>query len=311
VDPGCPGSANPDPAILHCDDFDDGVPISEKWNAYNDAGGNYVPVAGVGVNGSTAMRMAFNPGQTGGGAFSIGLGQLPGFYLPGGGGENWQHVVSPATKFREVYWREYVRLGAGWSGITFKQSRVRVLAPPEPDDPSPHRAAFQGHFWPDTNTANSFSDGVLFFNNTNGVDENGNVIDRGNNTNTSVWLPRTAGQTVIFKNYPAGSDWLCVEAHIRLNDPGMANGIEEFWINDQLEARRTDQNHVGTYTDYGLNQVVFDNYWNGGPPQQNVIYRDNMVVSTQPIGCLSGDGTGGVPDDDPVGKPGTPYVVEP
>jgi hypothetical protein len=285
------------------------VPISEKWNAYNDADGNYVPVAGVGVNGSTAMRMVFNPGQVGGGTFSIGLGQLPGFYLPGGGGENWQHVVSPATKFREVYWREYVRLGAGWSGTTFKHSRVRVLAPPEPDDPSPHRSAFQGHFWPDTNTANSFSDGVLFFNNTNGVDEDGNVIDRGNNTNTSVWLPRTAGQTVIFKNYPAGSDWLCVEAHIRLNDPGQANGIEEFWINDQLEARRTDQNHVGTYTDYGLNQVAFDNYWNGGPPQQNVIYRDNMVVSTQPIGCLSGDGTDVVPDDDSVGKPGTPYYV--
>jgi hypothetical protein len=149
----------------------------------------------------------------------------------------------------------------------------------------------------------------LFFNNTNGVDENGNVIDRGNATNTSVWLPRTAGQTVVFKDYPHGSDWLCIEAHIKLNDPGQSNGIEEFWINNQLEARRTNQNHVGIYTDYGLNQVVFDNYWNGGPDQQNTIYRDNFVISTQRIGCLGDTGSEVPADDGAVGKPGTPYVV--
>lgn len=307
VEVGCPGSASPDPAVLHCDAFDDGIPISAKWNAYNDADGNYLPVGGVGVDGSTAMRAIFQPGQVTGGFFSIGLGQLPAYYP--GAGENWQHVVSPESKFRDIYWREYVRLGAGWSGIPFKHSRVRVLVPPGPDDLSPHPTAFQGHFWPDTNTKNAFSDGILFFNNTRGVDANGELTDLGNNTNTSVWLPRTAGQTVIFKDYPQGSDWLCIEAHIKLNDPGLSNGIEEYWIDDQLEARRTDQNQVGTYTDFGLNQVVFDNYWNGGSPQQNTIYRDNMVVSTRRIGCTIDTEAPPGPADLELGRPGTPYIV--
>jgi hypothetical protein len=283
IEPGCPGSSNPDPAILHCDDFDGGLPVSQTWNAYNSAGDSFVPAAGVGVGDSSAMRTRFEAGQVSSGAFSIGLGRLPDYYL--GAGENWKHVVSPETRFREIYWREYVRFEAGWRGIAFKHSRVRVLDDPEPDDPGPHRSAFQGHFWPDTNPRNAFSDGVLFFNNTSGVDENGNVTDRGNNTETSVWLPRTPGRTIIFKDRPEGSEWLCIEAHIRLNDPGQANGIEEFWLDGELEARRTDQNHVGTYTRYGLNQLAFDNYWNGGSPQRNILYRDNMVVSTKRIGC--------------------------
>jgi hypothetical protein len=114
---------------------------------------------------------------------------------------------------------------------------------------------------------------------------------------------------VIFQDYPQESDWFCIEAHLKLNDPGLANGIEEFWINDQLEARRTDQNHVGIYTEYGLNQVAFDHYWNGGSPQYNELYRDNIVSSTERIGCpRDSDLTGGSAAGS-LGKPGTSYVI--
>jgi hypothetical protein len=34
--------------------------------------------------------------------------------------------------------------------------------------------------------------------------------------------------------------WYCVEAHVRLNDPGSANGVQEFWINGNLEASSSD-----------------------------------------------------------------------
>jgi hypothetical protein len=71
-----------------------------------------------------------------------------------------------------------------------------------------------------------------------------------------------------------------------LNEPGLPNGVEEFWIDNQLDARRTDQNHISIFTQYGINQMVFDSFWNGGSPQDNVLYRDNFVVSTQRIGCL-------------------------
>ena len=119
------------------------------------------------------------------------------------------------------------------------------------------------------------------------IDEEGNITDIGNNTDTSVWLPRTHSSTVIFKAHPEQGEWICVEGHIKLNDPGTSNGVEEIWIDGRLEGQRADQNHVGTYTEYGLNQVVFDNYWNRGAPGENVLYRDNIVVSTERIGCLA------------------------
>ena len=306
---GCPNSSNPDPAVLYCDDFDDGIPISEKWNTYNSGGTSYVPLPGIGVAGSAAMRASWTQGQVSAGSFSIGLGQLPTFYLGDPGGENWQHVVSPTSKFREIYFRQYLRIGIGWSGIARKYSRIRVLSDPQPGD-TPHPTAFQGHFWQQINTNNGGTIGAMYWNNSNGVDENGTVIDTGNNSNTSVWIAQTRGSTAVFQDYPAGSDWLCIEAHIKLNDPGVANGIEEFWIDGQLEARRTNQNHVGIYTAYGLNQVAFDNYWNGGSPQYNELYRDNIVISTERIGCLPDSVVHGEGGDGPVGKPGTPYVID-
>ncbi len=90
-----------------------------------------------------------------------------------------------------------------------------------------------------------------------------------------------------------------------MNDPGIANGIEEFWLDGKLEARRADQNHIGSYTDYGLNQLVFDNYWNRGSPQLNELYRDNMVVSTQRIGCLDE----APPDPPPASRPAAPVLL--
>jgi hypothetical protein len=43
---------------------------------------------------------------------------------------------------------------------------------------------------------------------------------------------------------------------------------------------------VGTYTDYAINAVFFENYWNDGSIKEQERYFDNIVVSTKPIGCL-------------------------
>lgn len=276
---GCPGTSVPNPAVLFCDAFDDGVPVADKWAEYHTGGGNFSPVAGEGVDGSTAMRVQYNAGEVELGWLSIGIGDLPAAY-------SWFSTRVGQGNVRELYWREYIRLDDGWDGIPFKQSRIRVLAEPNSsEDIGPWRSAFQAHFWP-LHFSGPQDDGVLMFDNTRGVDGAGNVIDRGNNSGTSVWLPRTVGSTLIYGDKPNGSDWMCIEAHIKLNDPGQSNGIEEFWLDGELQARRTDQNQIGTYTDFGINHIAFDNYWNGGSPQDNTLYRDNIVISTERIGCL-------------------------
>lgn len=271
---GCPGTSVPNPAVLFCDSFESGAP-SSLWSDYGDGSGAFLAVPDVGIGDSPAMRVAYAPGQVAAGWLSVGLGEIPSDYA-------WFDRGIGEGKIREIYWREYIRLGAGWDGVPWKHSRVRVLDDPEPDDLGPWRSAFQGHLWPEHDD----SPGVLMFDNTRGVNASGEVVDRGNNTNTSTWLPRTVGASTIYGTRPNGTDWMCIEAHIRLNDPGEANGVEEFWLDGVLQARRTNQNHIGTYERYGINQVSFDNYWNGGSPQANTLYRDNIVVSTDRIGCL-------------------------
>jgi hypothetical protein len=99
------------------------------------------------------------------------------------------------------------------------------------------------------------------------------------------WLGSQAGVTPIFDS--AHDDtWFCIEHHIKLNDPGESNGIQEFWIDGQLEASRTGLNFVDTWTDYAINAVYLENYWNSGSSQLQERYFDNFVVSTQPIGCI-------------------------
>ena len=83
------------------------------------------------------------------------------------------------------------------------------------------------------------------------------------------WLGKTQGNTPIFNSDHAG-EWICIEVHVKLNDPGQANGVHEIWVNGQLEASRSDLNFVGSYTDYGINYLAFENYWNGGSGKRTV-----------------------------------------
>ena len=80
--------------------------------------------------------------------------------------------------------------------------------------------------------------------------------------------------------------WFCIEAHVQLNDPGQANGVQEFWIDGGLEARKEGLNFVRGYTDYAINAVFLENHWNAGSIKLQQRSFDNFVVSTQPIGCL-------------------------
>jgi len=99
-----------------------------------------------------------------------------------------------------------------------------------------------------------------------------------------TWLGRKVGVTPLFDASHVGR-WYCVEAHAMLNDPGVANGVVELWVNGNLEARETALNFLCTFSDYGINAVFFENYWNNGAPATQERYFDNIVVSSRRIGC--------------------------
>ena len=117
------------------------------------------------------------------------------------------------------------------------------------------------------------------------VDSSNNVICSGyNDFSHMTWLGTRTGPTTIFDTAHSGT-WYCIEAHARLNDPGQSNGVQEFWIDGSVEASRQGLNFVNSYNAYGINAIFFENYWGSGSPRQQERYFDNIVVSTQRIGC--------------------------
>jgi hypothetical protein len=251
---------------IWCDDFE--ADRLDEYFEYGDAGGGFVRAAGVGVEGSTGMRVRFAAGQVGAGSLHLAMGKTPDPYF--------RPVDDGTAVYREIYWRMYVKHEAGWvGGGGDKLSRATVFVSGN------WAQAMIAHVW----SGSPPNEAYLVIDPASGTDEQGNVqTTRYNDFANLRWLGLARSRTPIFDSQHVGR-WYCVEAHVRLNDPGSANGVFELWIDGQLEAQRSDLNWIGAYTEYGINAVFFENYWNAGSPVEQERYFDNIVVSTAPIGC--------------------------
>lgn len=256
------------PEWIFCDDFESQEPLvgSGRYFEYVDDEGEFIPLAGAGLNGSRGMQVVWQPGEVSAGNLKLGFGRNPSGYMNQG--------IRAGEDFREIYYRMYLKMQSGWQGDPAKLSRATVIAA---DDWS---QAMIAHLW------GGFDDRLLV-DPVRCVDPSNQVKCQGyNDFDNMDWLGYQNGITPIFSS---GYDdtWYCIEAHVRLNDPGQANGVQEFWIDEGLEARRDGLDFVRAYTDYGINAIFFENWWNAGSAQQQERYFDNIVVSTQRVGCLS------------------------
>ena len=95
--------------------------------------------------------------------------------------------------------------------------------------------------------------------------------------------------------------WYCVEYEVQLNTPGQSNGAVRVWVDDALQAQRTNFNIRGNVTAL-LNRVMIGGWYSNSAAGQNscpnpqsasVRYIDDVVIATERIGC----GTGGSPPD--------------
>jgi hypothetical protein len=251
---------------IFCDDFETDKPLIGKgrYFEYGNDNGDFVVVDGVGVDQSRAMRTIFQPGEVGAGGLKLGFGRVPSGYFDKG--------IRRTEDFRDIYYRVYLKNQAGWEGSPAKLSRATVFA---------------GSDWSQAMIAHLWSSGDrLLVDPASGVDESGQVVTtKYNDFDRLRWLGYQRGITPIFDK-DHDDTWFCIEAHVRLNDPGQANGIQEFWINGQLEARREGLDFVGSYTDFGINAIFLENYWNKGSVKTQERFFDNFVVSTERIGCL-------------------------
>ncbi len=257
--------ATPHPGWIWCDDFD-----QDRMASYFEvdrARGSFGRVSGVGNNGSWGMRARFAAGQVSAGSLKLAFGRTPGPYF--------RAVDGGVADYRELYWRLYLRNAPGWTGGGGnKLSRMTVFAT------SGWSQAMIAPVWSGGPGSRS-----LMLDPVSGTDPEGRVrTTKYNDLPNLRWLGQRVSRTPIFDPAHVGQ-WRCIEAHVRLNDAGRANGVFELWIDGRPEASRAGLNWLGTYSAYGLNALFLENYWNAGSPVAQERYFDNLVVSTEPIGC--------------------------
>lgn len=259
--------ATPGTGWIFCDDFE--VDRAADYFEINNAGGLFVRQASVGLNNSYGLRARFNQGTVVAGSRGIAFGVTPDAYL--------NPVDAGTTKYREIYWRHWIRLQPGWTGGGGdKMTRASSFVTAN------WAQAMVGHVWSGSNA--SFHDYPVI-DPASGTNASGTVqTTTYNDFNNFRWLGLVQGTLPMYSSANAGT-WFCVEAHIKLNDAGQSNGVMEMWINGQLQASKTGMNWVGNYSAYGINILLVENYWNNGSPVQQERYWDNLVISTQRINC--------------------------
>ena len=254
---------------IWCDDFE-----KDRLRSYFEYGStdkDFVRLPGIGYGGSTGMRARFSrAGQVEVGYLHLALGKTPSAYF--------RPVDDGTRRYREIYWRHLIKFEVGWIGAGGnKMSRAQVLVNRN------WAQAMTGPVW-----SGIMSEGEpyrLGIAPSSGTDAAGTV--RTTEYNDFAHYRRLGvawSRTPIFDQLHVGK-WYCIEAHARLNDPGRSNGLFELWINGGVEARIDGLNWQGAYTEYGINTVFLENYWNDGAPQPQERYFDNFIVSTQRIGC--------------------------
>ena len=250
---------------IWCDDFE-----RDRSSDYFEGSTNRVP--GSGVVGSTGAAFQFEAGSQSGGGFKIAFGRTPDSYF--------SPVDDGSMDYREIYWRMFLFLPEDWVGFGGgKLSRATVFANAD------WAQAMIAHVWSGGNSGPNAP--LLLLDPASGTDELGNLRSTGYNDFDNLrWLGQRYSNFQIFAPENRGK-WHCIEARAKLNDPGMTNGIFQLFINDNLENGSTDLNWLGSFDDFGINTVLFENYWNSGSPVTQTRYFDNLVISTQRIGCGS------------------------
>ncbi len=264
--------ASPRAGWIWCDDFEQDR--MSRYFEYHDAGGRFVRKGGSGLKGSTGMRTRWNRGDREAGFLHLAFGKTP--------QAQFRPVDDGAKVYREVYWRMYLKHQDGWvGGGADKLSRAINLA-----SSNSYAEAVFAHVW--SGNSGSATSNYLRIDPASGRDESGNLRTTSYNDFPNMrWLGAATGRTPIFDAAHVGK-WYCVEAHVRLNSAGASDGFFELWVDGVAEAQRSGLNFVGSAA-YGINAVYFENFWNGvngaGAVADQERYFDNIVVSTQRIGC--------------------------
>jgi hypothetical protein len=241
------------------DDIDDPPSQLPEWLVFGDAFG-VEPAAGDPED--RALRITLTPGLMFGGWVTLRFGDGP----DGPG------VDSPDQSFDEIWVRYFLRTGEDWPGYAVGDIG-EVIAMNGPDWAIATEVAIRGDASQRLHPLGwtCIFDGVLACNGRN--DWSGGL--------QLIWEQQ--GQSVLFDAAHAGQ-WQCVEAHVRLDAPGAADGRAQVWVDGVEEITVEGVGFRGTWTDYGINALRFTNY--ATPPSRPLdFWVDDVVAATERVGC--------------------------
>ncbi len=260
--------------LIFCDDFENTGPLSDRYFEINTNAGDFIALDNVGRDSSRGIRVKWQAGEVAAGGLSKSFGRTPSNYI----GKN---AAFPDSTFTEIYWRMDVRMQEGWQGGgPAKLSRALCMANAN------WATGAMAHLW-----SGGANDHFMGMDPASGIDVNGNLVSTKYNDFANLrWMGFKSGNIPLFNDAHAGR-WFCVESHVKLNAVDATDGIFEFWINDTFQAGSYNLNWHGDWNanpaNYGFNALFFENYWNAGSPVEQERYFDNLVISTQPIGCAN------------------------
>jgi hypothetical protein len=90
------------------------------------------------------------------------------------------------------------------------------------------------------------------------------------------------------RGYLANNRWYCIQQYVKLNTPGVADGILRGWVDGELAYEKTDIRFRST--DRLKIETVWINFYLGGTwtsESEHHAYIDEVVISKEPIGPLS------------------------
>ncbi|MBL4689201.1 MAG: hypothetical protein JKY37_31705 [Nannocystaceae bacterium] len=246
---------------VFCEDFETLDDPLDSFSQYASADGALAIDARAG-----ALRADYREGVEEAGWVLVSFGASPVAHEGG-------TTHASEARFEEIYWRVKVKHELGWPDVgpgVFGRA-----------------SAFAGEDWSEALVAELRSSaGETTLEAVPLTCVNGEAVfcDGYNDASSLEELDKIVGKTPLFSSKLSG-EWHCVEAHVRLNERGVADGVFEFWIDDELQNSRVNIVWRGDWAEYGLNAVTLDNFWPGGARADLTRWMDDVVVSTEPIGC--------------------------
>jgi len=256
--------------ILFCEDFENltqGQTNTGWWDWYNVD--NTPIIDTFGRNGSRSLRHLIPASSTGS--------------LQGGMA---RHTVVPSIGTRDTM---YMRFYAYWSpGFQWT-----------PGGSGSKFVYFNS--WPQLTSGNSNWRIRFAYQNITG---SGNPVGGNPNAGARIEFDSVPIDNVHEANQPnpitlLPGQWYCIELYTKLNTPGSSDGEVKWWINSVLQGSYTNFSVRGSQAE-PINGITFDNYFGGAeifPHPEQYTWRDDVVVSTNPIGCTSGSSS-------PIAAPG-------